>query len=542
MAGYGFYVFWLSLIALFVLVGLATAFIITLVNHELNAIRNGLQDDALAKEQAEGKKNKKTNLILSIVICVVLCALFTFSLVVDFGGKTLKEDKGSYRVVYSNSMASKNNENGYLFSNNLNDQVRALDLAKFYLVNDANDVGLYRVVTYAQDGQVKLGRIVGLENVSGETLYIIRGDANAISETAPISINQIEGVYKGEKAPFVGAIVAFMTSPVGYLCVLMAIAMVVLVPVVEKKTATAKTERLAEIEAKAKEIPGVEEIVATEIEEDGLNEPEEVDAFGHLVGKKDDRTFDQKIEDATVQTRDRYQTVNLLIERIEGLKLRSGNKIKAYYTGRRTIIKLVVKGKTLNVYLDLDPKDYENTKYVYQDVSAVKKYASTPMRVRLSSDRQAKYANELITALCAKYSLTIGDVPVPKTDIFGHLKGRKQKTFKQKLRSAPQTTKDRYKKIQEFIRGVEQFKVIGEKSLTYKYKNKSVVKMAIKGKTLNVYLALDVNEYENTKYIYQDVSSVKKYASTPMRIKVSSDRQAKWTVELLSQLKEKIVK
>jgi hypothetical protein len=40
--------------------------------------------------------------------------------------------------------------------------------------------------------------------------------------------------------------------------------------------------------------------------------------------------------------------------------------------------------------------------------------------------------------------------------------------------------------------------------------------------------------YENTKYIYTDVSSSKTYANYPMRVKITSDRQVKWVKELIS--------
>jgi predicted transport protein len=58
----------------------------------------------------------------------------------------------------------------------------------------------------------------------------------------------------------------------------------------------------------------------------------------------------------------------------------------------------------------------------------------------------------------------------------------------------------------------------------------------MKGKTLNVYLALNPNEYQNTKYIFQDVSHVKKYALYPMRVRLTSDRQVRWTCELIDKI------
>ena len=73
-------------------------------------------------------------------------------------------------------------------------------------------------------------------------------------------------------------------------------------------------------------------------------------------------------------------------------------------------------------------------------------------------------------------------------------------------------------------------------SVTYKIKNRSVVKFLIKGKTLNAYLSIKPSEYLDSKYIFTDVSSDKKYANYPMRVKVSSDRQVKWVKELILEI------
>ena len=63
------------------------------------------------------------------------------------------------------------------------------------------------------------------------------------------------------------------------------------------------------------------------------------------------------------------------------------------------LIKFTIRGKTLNAYLGLNPKDYENTKSIYTDVSNIGKYANYPMRVKVTSDRQVKWVKELINLI-----------------------------------------------------------------------------------------------------------------------------------------------
>jgi DNA-dependent RNA polymerase auxiliary subunit epsilon len=51
---------------------------------------------------------------------------------------------------------------------------------------------------------------------------------------------------------------------------------------------------------------------------------------------------------------------------------------------------------------------FENTKYVFTDVSSSKKFALYPMRIRVSSERQKRYVLELITLISEENMLRIG--------------------------------------------------------------------------------------------------------------------------------------
>ena len=78
---------------------------------------------------------------------------------------------------------------------------------------------------------------------------------------------------------------------------------------------------------------------------------------------------------------------------------------EAFYAGREHLAKVNVRGKTLYLYLALNPKDYENSKYFPTDVSSVSRYKEVPMRIKVRSDRGVKYAKELISVIANKYSL-----------------------------------------------------------------------------------------------------------------------------------------
>jgi predicted transport protein len=71
---------------------------------------------------------------------------------------------------------------------------------------------------------------------------------------------------------------------------------------------------------------------------------------------------------------------------------------------------------------------------------------------------------------------------------------------------------------------------------SFRYGRKTLAKMTIRGKTLNLFLALNTDDYKDTKYIYEDVGDMTKYKNVPMRNKIRSDRAVKWAKELIADL------
>lgn len=72
--------------------------------------------------------------------------------------------------------------------------------------------------------------------------------------------------------------------------------------------------------------------------------------------------------------------------------------------GRDTVAKMTIVGKTLNLYLALDPNDpeFKTTVYHQKDVGSQKAYESTPFMVKVKSDAAAKKALRLVAALADK--------------------------------------------------------------------------------------------------------------------------------------------
>ena len=107
------------------------------------------------------------------------------------------------------------------------------------------------------------------------------------------------------------------------------------------------------------------------------------------------------------------------------------------------------------------------------------------------------------------------------------------------MRRASKEMKQRYKTVTDYIKSWEKVREIESDNFrTFRIKNKPVAKISMRGKTINVHLALSPSDYAESKYIFQDVSEIRKYALYPMRVRLTSDRQAKWTCELIDKVFE----
>ena len=97
----------------------------------------------------------------------------------------------------------------------------------------------------------------------------------------------------------------------------------------------------------------------------------------------------------------------LAFEKTRVSKSRSGD---GFYRGRAAYARLAISGKTLCLYLALDP-DKVDGKYKVEKIDS-QKYAAVPCLYRIINDRRVKYAMELITVACERLELKKREVPL----------------------------------------------------------------------------------------------------------------------------------
>lgn len=162
-------------------------------------------------------------------------------------------------------------------------------------------------------------------------------------------------------------------------------------PAVEVKTEPQK------VEAKPQKPAKVKEVVRT-------------DNGKVLVKVRYNRSYTAKLIQSEDKLKSYYSEIrNYLLS--YKVKTRTSWKYETFKTGRKLLARLAVRGKTLSLYLALDPAAYEGTKYKTDDVSAVAKNAEVPTLYKIKNDRRCKYAKDLIDAVMAKNGLASGDMP-----------------------------------------------------------------------------------------------------------------------------------
>ncbi|MBO7344485.1 MAG: hypothetical protein J6U92_00905, partial [Clostridia bacterium] len=400
MTGFQIYVFVLCLFVFLLLASIFISVVAIIVKMTLKMIRHGLEDDDIIKEkQTSVKPNGVGTILVNVFNCIVagiLCCFFVFSLYVGLTKDKAPNGIPSIKVVKTASMATKNQKNEYLFENDINDQIQAFDLIITHHLPKEEELKLYDIVVYAVDDAYVIHRIVGIEEPNekqpNERYFLLQGDANDRPDIFPVKYEQMQGVYRGIRIPFVGSFVLFMQSPAGWLCIMLVLGALIATPILEKKIKKEREKRyqIILLAQKNNEVV-VNEVVAIVNQEVG----EETDVTNVYPERKDFRTFKEKLEDADDLIKDRYQKLTDFIARIQGVRAIESKKQISFKKGSLPIARFNFRGKTLCCLLGLAPAEYENTKYIFTDVSSVKEHANYPMRVKLTSNRQTRWTEEL---------------------------------------------------------------------------------------------------------------------------------------------------
>lgn len=111
--------------------------------------------------------------------------------------------------------------------------------------------------------------------------------------------------------------------------------------------------------------------------------------------------------------------------------------------------------------------------------------------------------------------------------------------FAQKMLFIDKKTQSYYNAINNAFRAMRKVNArVSTKGVSYRLGRDLVAKITVRGKTMKLHLALDVNKFDEKIYFQKDLSAVKAYADVPFTVKVRSDRGAKNALKLVDALAE----
>lgn len=93
-----------------------------------------------------------TDKVIPVILVLIVVSALIFSVIIRTNEKNNVSNDFSLKVVESGSMSYKNENNGYLKENDLNDQIMQYDLIVVSALPKESELKVYDIVVYEKDG------------------------------------------------------------------------------------------------------------------------------------------------------------------------------------------------------------------------------------------------------------------------------------------------------------------------------------------------------------------------------------------------------
>ena len=126
-----------------------------------------------------------------------------------------------------------------------------------------------------------------------------------------------------------------------------------------------------------------------------------------------------------------------------------------------------------------------------------------------------------------------------ETSIFKDFKSHEKIPFNKKLLSLGSEVKEYFSDVHnELISYKKVHHRISSKGVAYRLGRKTLAKMTVRGKTLKLFLALNVDDFSRSVYFQEDSSNVKMYEDVPFTVKIKSNRAKNNAIKLVTSVAE----
>ncbi len=336
-----------------------------------------------------------------------------------FGGKYDVKFGTAYDIHFEDAEGAEQTVNGkFIVRLPIPEELRSYPAERLAVIHIGDDASVEIVPGSTRDGDYMQFE------TDGFSLYLVVGFETATATTG-------------------GAGMTWLIVLLVLIAVLLLVALIVLimftvkVKVPEKVAAEQPAEVLAEPERPVEELTESEEPAAEEApaEEAAAEQPaaEEAPAeeaapaapavpFGVTAEEEElapvvvpeekmtvyDRSFTARLSQAEEPAPTYYNELKNYILSYKFVRSRVSWNYDSFNKGRDKIAKLQFKGKSLFLYVALDPDDLD-PKFHHKSVADVAKYADVPTKLKVRSPRSLKYAKMLIDLVMEKFGIEQGD-------------------------------------------------------------------------------------------------------------------------------------
>ncbi len=471
-------------------------------------------------------------------------------------------------IVKSDSMSRpENNQNETVFFN-------AGDLILIKEPQDKYSLSAGEIITFISTNPDSVGQTVTHKireakyTQNGELIgYVTYGVFTGVNDTAIVQPDNVLGIYAG-KIPLIGHVFAFLKTPQGYfLSILIPIIFLIIYFSIKvgkyfgNRESSATSDLNQEIEGLKKRIEALE---ANQASNPVTVSPIPVDASTLFVnedttplsiprGKK--TSFATKLLGLDISVQEYFDAIHNQLVSYKKISDRPSFKCMSYRLGRRLLAKMTVRGKTLKLHLALDVNKFKESVYFQKDLSSVKAYLDVPFTVKVKSLRGKQNAIKLVDALMSENGVIKNEryikvnaiellknernevVDTANATVSPDLSRRKKVSFAEKLF---RLDKDKQEYFSTIHNQLVSYKKISDrpsfKCMSYRLGRRLLAKMTVRGKTLKLHLALDVNKFKESVYFQKDLSSVKAYLDVPFTVKIKSSRGEQNAIKLVDEL------
>ncbi len=176
--------------------------------------------------------------------------------------------------------------------------------------------------------------------------------------------------------------------------------------------AIVKKNKKQDVSKKSNQIQSEVKPVETKLVDSSKNEEEEevetvTDEKGNIFQIRFIKSFTAKLIQSTEETKKYYEELKNEVLSYKNTHSRVSWYYDAVNSGREYVLKFSIRGKTLCVYLPLNPEKIEEKYKVERSES--KRFEDVPCLYRIKNDRRLSYAKELIAVVASNLDLEKGE-------------------------------------------------------------------------------------------------------------------------------------